>query len=148
MCIRDSPGPDPWDSRSLEWMTASPTPTHNFDHTPVITHRDEFWYRKYGETDDQRLVKIAEAEEVAQTGHRTDVHLPSPSYWPILLCVSFPLIGYGLIFNLGFAFAGAFVLVLSIYGLALEPADDPDAHHASSDEAPAAESATEVGSRG
>ena len=144
----DPPGPDPWDSRSLEWMTASPTPTHNFDHTPVITHRDEFWYRKYGETDDQRLVKIAEAEEVAQTGHRTDVHLPSPSYWPILLCVSFPLIGYGLIFNLGFAFAGAFVLVLSIYGLALEPADDPDAHHASSDEAPAAESATEVGSRG
>ena len=144
----DHPGPDPWDSRSLEWMTASPTPTHNFDHTPVITHRDEFWYRKYGETDDQRLVKIAEAEEVAQTGHRTDVHLPSPSYWPILLCVSFPLIGYGLIFNLGFAFAGAFVLVLSIYGLALEPADDPDAHHASSDEAPAAESATEVGSRG
>ena len=91
---------------------------------------------------------MAEAEEVAQTGHRDDVHLPSPSYWPILLCVSFPLIGYGLIFNLGFAFAGAFVLVLSIYGLALEPADDPDAHHASSDEAPAAESATEVGSRG
>ncbi len=145
----DPPGPDPWDSRSLEWMTASPTPTHNFDHTPVITHRDEFWYRKYGETDDQRLVKIAEAEQVAQTGHRTDVHLPSPSYWPILLCVSFPLIGYGLIFNLGFAFAGAFVLVLAIYGLALEPADDPDAHHDSTDESPAAaESATEVTSRG
>ena len=144
----DPPGPDPWDSRSLEWMTASPTPTHNFDHTPVITHRDEFWYRKYGETDDQRLVKIADAEQVAQTGHRTDVHLPSPSYWPILLCVSFPLIGYGLIFNLGFAFAGAFVLVLSIYGLALEPADDPDAHHDRTDEATAAESLAEVGSRG
>ena len=144
----DPPGPDPWDSRSLEWMTASPTPTHNFDHTPVITHRDEFWYRKYGETDDQRLAKIADAEQVAQTGHRTDVHLPSPSYWPILLCVSFPLIGYGLIFNLGFAFAGAFVLVLSIYGLALEPADDPDAHHDRTDEATAAESVAEVGSRG
>ena len=124
----DHPGPDPWDSRSLEWMTASPTPTHNFDHTPVITHRDEFWYRKYGETDDHRLVRVAEAEEVAQTGHRDDVHLPSPSYWPILLCVSFPLIGYGLIFNLGFAFAGALVLIVSLYGLALEPADDPDAH--------------------
>src|SRR3546814_13748803 len=33
------PGPDPWDSRSLEWMTASPAPAHNFDHVPVVTHQ-------------------------------------------------------------------------------------------------------------
>ena len=139
------PGPDPWDSRSLEWMTASPTPTHNFDDQPVVTHRDEFWYRKYGETEDDKLVKIADAVDVAQTGHRTDVHLPSPSYWPILLCTSFPLIGYGLIFNLGFAAAGGLILVLSIYGMALEPADDPDADHETSDPT---EADTEVSSRG
>jgi len=123
------PGPDPWDARSLEWMTASPTPAHNFDHTPVVTHRDEFWYRKYGETDDHRVVRIAAAEDVAQTGARTDVHLPAPSYWPILLCAALPIIGYGLIFNLGLAFAGGFLVLLSIYGIALEPADDPDAGH-------------------
>ncbi|WP_436793904.1 cytochrome c oxidase subunit I [Actinospongicola halichondriae] len=128
-----SPGPDPWDARSIEWMTASPTPTHNFDHTPVVTHRDEFWFRKYGETDDHKLVPIATAEEVAQTGHRTDVHLPAPSYWPIVLCFSFPLIGYGLIFNLGFAFVGGFITLMALYGLALEPADDPDAGHGHDD---------------
>ena len=129
----DHPGPDPWDSRSLEWMTASPTPTHNFDHTPVITHRDEFWYRKYGETDDNRLVRVAEAEDVAQTGYRTDVHLPAPSYWPIVLCFALPLIGYGLIFNLGFAFVGGGLTLMSLYGLALEPPDDPDAGHGHDD---------------
>ena len=123
------PGPDPWDSRSLEWMTSSPAPKHNFDHVPVVTHRDEFWYRKYGETDDHRIVRIATSEEVAQTGHRTDVHLPAPSYWPILLCASFPLIGWGLIFNLGIAFAGGALALIAIYGLAMEPADDPDAGH-------------------
>ncbi len=128
-----SPGPDPWDSRSLEWMTASPTPTHNFDHVPVVTHRDEFWYRKYGETDDHRTVRIASAEEVAQSGDRTDVHLPAPSYWPILLCVSFPLLGYGLIFNLGFAFVGGAITLFALYGLAMEPADDPDAGHGGHD---------------
>jgi cytochrome c oxidase subunit 1 len=60
-----SPGPDPWDARSLEWMTASPAPKHNFDHVPVVTHRDEFWYRKYGETEDHRIVRIAAAEGMA-----------------------------------------------------------------------------------
>ena len=128
-----NPGPDPWDSRSLEWMTASPAPTHNFDHTPVVTHRDEFWYRKYGETDDNRLVRVAEAEDVAQTGYRTDVHLPAPSYWPIVLCFALPLIGYGLIFNLGFAFVGGGLTLMSLYGLALEPPDDPDAGHGHDD---------------
>jgi len=110
-------------------MTASPTPKHNFDHIPVITHRDEFWYRKYGETDDHRIVRIASSEDVAQTGQRTGVHLPAPSYWPILLCASLPLIGYGLIFNLGLAVAGGVLCLLSIYGMALEPADDPEAGH-------------------
>jgi cytochrome c oxidase subunit 1 len=134
------PGPDPWDARSIEWMTASPTPAHNFDHVPVVTHRDEFWYRKYGETDDHRIVRIAAAEDVAQTGLRRDVHLPAPSYWPILLCASFPLIGWGLIFNLGIAFAGGVLALLAIYGMALEPADDPDGghgHHDDHDHGPA-----------
>ncbi|MGK2928483.1 MAG: cytochrome c oxidase subunit I, partial [Acidimicrobiales bacterium] len=124
-----APGPDPWDARSLEWMTASPTPEHNFDHTPVVTHRDEFWYRKYGETDDHRLVQIATAEEVAQTGTRRGVHLPAPSYWPIVICAAFPLIGYGLIFNLGFAIVGGIMILGGLFGLAQEPADDPDAGH-------------------
>jgi cytochrome c oxidase subunit 1 len=128
------PGPDPWDSRSLEWMTASPTPEHNFDHVPVVTHRDEFWYRKYGETDDHRLVRIARAEEAAQTGERDDVHLPAPSYWPIFICAAFPLIGYGLIFNLGFAIVGGLMILAGVYGLALEPADDPDAGHGHGDD--------------
>ncbi len=124
-----APGPDPWDARSLEWMTASPAPEHNFDHTPVVTHRDEFWYRKYGETDDHRLVQIATAEEVAQTGNRRGVHLPAPSYWPIVICAAFPLVGYGLIFNLGFAIVGGIVILGGLFGLAQEPADDPDAGH-------------------
>ena len=43
-----APGPDPWDARSLEWMTASPVPEHNFDETIVVTQQDEFWHRKWG----------------------------------------------------------------------------------------------------
>jgi cytochrome c oxidase subunit 1 len=30
-------GPNPWNAAGLEWQTASPPPTHNFDETPVVT---------------------------------------------------------------------------------------------------------------
>jgi cytochrome c oxidase subunit 1 len=46
-----------------------------------------------------------------------------------VLAAGLPLIGYGVIFNLAFAFVGAFVVLLAAYGLALEPSVDPDAGH-------------------
>ncbi len=30
-------GDNPWHAKGLEWQTPSPPPTHNFDHTPVVT---------------------------------------------------------------------------------------------------------------
>jgi cytochrome c oxidase subunit I len=30
-------GPNPWNAAGLEWKTASPPPTHNFDETPIVT---------------------------------------------------------------------------------------------------------------
>jgi cytochrome c oxidase subunit I len=31
-------GPNPWGAKGLEWETASPPPTANFDQTPIVTH--------------------------------------------------------------------------------------------------------------
>jgi cytochrome c oxidase subunit I len=123
-------GPDPWDSRSLEWMTASPVPAHNFDEVPTVSHLDEFWHRKYGEDANGKVVRVRATEDVAQRGDAVGVHLPSPSYWPLVAALALPIIGYGMIFNLGLAAVGGVVLVLGIYGWAYEPPDDPEAHHA------------------
>jgi cytochrome c oxidase subunit 1 len=126
-----APGPDPWDARSLEWMVASPTPEHNFDEIPTVTQLDEFWHRKYGKDDDGRTVRIAATEDVTQDGSATGVHLPAPSYWPLVVSVGLPLVGYGLIFNLAWAVPGALLVLGGIYGWALEPADDDEnpPHH-------------------
>jgi cytochrome c oxidase subunit 1 len=110
-------------------MVANPTPSHNFDTVPIVTHLDEFWHRKYGEDEQGRPVRMAATDDVVQAGDPTGVHLPSPSYWPIVIAAGLPLIGYGVIFNLGFAAVGLFVVFVGVYGLGLEPSTDPDAAH-------------------
>ena len=120
------PGPDPWDARSLEWMIPSPTPEYNFSETIVVEEFDEFWHRKYGHDEEGRLVRIAKTEDVAQAPGATDIHLPSPSYWPLVFAAGLPLVGYGLIFNLWWALPGALITITAIFGWVLEPADDPD----------------------
>ncbi len=120
---------DPWDARSLEWMVPSPTPAHNFDESPTVTHLDEFWHRKYGEDERGRPVRIAATAEVVQKGDATDVHLPSPSYWPIVAALGLPIVGYGLIFNLALAGLGGVLVVAGIFGWGLEPSVDADAVH-------------------
>ena len=130
---------DPWDARSLEWMVPSPTPVHNFDVTPTVQSFDEFWHRKYGEDTDGRLVRIAATEDVVQRGDATDVHLPSPSYWPIVLSAGMPFIAYGLIYNLWLALVGGLLIVAALYGWIMEPSTDPSAGHHHDDEPPAAD---------
>lgn len=143
---------DPWDSRSLEWMVPSPTPVHNFDVTPTVQSLDEFWHRKYGEDEDGRLVRIAATEDVVQKGDATDVHLPSPSYYPIVLAFGLPWITWGLIYNLWFCAFGAVFVLAGIYGWIMEPSTDPSDGHGhdedhdddpSGDEAPEADAADE-----
>jgi cytochrome c oxidase subunit I len=39
-------GDDPWEGNSLEWVTTSPPPSHNFHHLPEVhSERPAFDYR-------------------------------------------------------------------------------------------------------
>ncbi|NCG38993.1 MAG: cytochrome c oxidase subunit I [Actinobacteria bacterium] len=128
------PGPDPWDARSLEWMLPSPTPEHNFDVIPTIESQDEWWHRKYGYDEDGNVIRVATIEEAAQKGDAVGVHLPSPSFWPLVLAIGMPLIGYGIIFNLWLCVLGGLLSGGAIYAWILEPVDDPDAGHGHDDD--------------
>jgi cytochrome c oxidase subunit 1 len=74
-------------------------------------------------------VRVAATEDVAQTGTAKNVHLPSPSYYPLVIGFSLPIIGYGLIFNFLICIPGAILLLWGVYGWVFEPADDPDVPH-------------------
>ena len=125
---RPDVGPDPWDGRTIEWSIQSPAPGHNFDVDPVVTSLDDFWHRKYQPDETGRLRLAHTADELAQPGDGTGVHLPAPSYWPIVLAASMPIIGYGVIFNLWLAIPGILLMTMALWGWALEPADDLDPH--------------------
>jgi cytochrome c oxidase subunit 1 len=119
-------GNDPWDARSVEWISTSPPPAHNFDVVPEITELDELWHRKYAEDERGRLVRVARTEDVVDKGVATNVHMPAPSYWPLVVAFGLVIVGYGMIFSLVMAAVGGFILFVGVYGWALEPSDDED----------------------
>jgi cytochrome c oxidase subunit 1 len=113
---------DPWDARTLEWSLASPPPEHNFDEIPEVRALDDFWHRKYAEDRSGRVVPVqAGASDHGHEGGGHAIHLPGPSYWPLVAAAGLPTIAYGVLYSWPLAFAGALILLVGIYGWALEP---------------------------
>ncbi|MBP9116066.1 MAG: cytochrome c oxidase subunit I [Acidimicrobiia bacterium] len=131
-------GADPWDARTLEWSIPSPVPEYNFLEVPHVEAVDDFWHRKYTEDADGRLmlregvditkepIRVTTQEAIEKYG----VHLPSPSFWPLILGLALPIAGYGLVFHNWFLCGlGVFVFAFSLLGWSLEPDAEPHAHH-------------------
>ncbi|MEP6475708.1 MAG: cytochrome c oxidase subunit I [Actinomycetota bacterium] len=115
---------DPWDGRTIEWMTTSPPPDYNFAEIPQVHALDDFWHRKYAEDKSGRLVPV-QAGAAAEAGAHEDaghgIHLPNPSFWPIIAAAGLPLLGYGVLFHWWMAGLGAVLVLVAFYGWALEP---------------------------
>ena len=56
---------------------------------------------------------------------RQPIHLPSPSYWPVLVALMLPVIAFGVIFFVPAAIAGVAGVVVCLFGWALEPSVEP-----------------------
>ncbi len=131
-------GNDPWDARTIEWTTTSPPPHYDFAEIPVIHSRDDFWHQKYREDDQGNVLPpVAGAAVDAPTGGHGDahgehegghgdIHMPSPSYFPLIAALGLPIIAIGLIYDYALIPVGAALLVIGIYGWALEPATEED----------------------
>jgi cytochrome c oxidase subunit 1 len=130
---KGKPSPlDPWDARTLEWLTTSPPKAHNFDRIPVVHHLDEFFHRKYEEdTASHTMKKIAEGEDLVRAEEEAaeqNIHLPSPSYWPLVLAIGVGVLGMGVVYGVPIMVLGGAIVLFASYGWVLEPsvAEDID----------------------
>jgi cytochrome c oxidase subunit 1 len=123
---------DPWDARTLEWSVSSPPPEYNFAVVPVVTSLDDWWHRKYTEDDEGRLVKLPAggadaADQLPANFDPHNIHMPSPSYWPLIFAVSLPIMGYGFVFKNWFLLgAGVVVALFGLLGWGIEPPTEPE----------------------
>jgi cytochrome c oxidase subunit 1 len=142
-------GPNPWGAATLEWSIPSPPPVYNFAKIPVVHSRMPLWEGDptrdagipHGRTEEEteRVTLLGtkvgevhdpEADENRMSSHDLGIHLPPPSYWPIVTAMAISAIFIGLIFRRvdGWAhnlwllvFVGVAALVVSIYAWAFEP---------------------------
>jgi len=95
-----------------------------------VHHLDEFFHRKYEEDEATRTMKqITTAEElIAEQERNADkhIHMPSPSYWPIVLAFGLPVITFGLIYSYLIAVVGGVIVLFAAYGWSLESSTAPE----------------------
>jgi cytochrome c oxidase subunit 1 len=136
---QDAPA-DPWDGRTLEWAIASPPPPYNFAEIPTVHALDDFWHQKYTEDETGRLVRRP-AEELPPEPQRVDpedtshgIHLPSPSFYPLVASLGLPVIAYGMIYSAYYvAIIGGMIVLAGLYAWAMEPSAEPDDSHSPHD---------------
>ena len=114
-------GGDPWDARTLEWSIPSPPPEYNFVEIPVVHGRDEWWARKRRQV--RRAVPVGGGAE-EQAAH--SIHMPQPSYLPIVVSIGLLIGGFGLIYNVAVAAIGGAIAMIAIYAWSFEPVNEPE----------------------
>ena len=120
-------GHDPWDARTLEWSIPSPPPHYNFAEIPTVHAVDDYWHQKYVEDPNGRPVPVPAGAAVATEEHghdEHDIHMPNPSYMPLIAAIGLPIIAIGLIYSFFLIPVGAAISVMGLYGWVLEPASD------------------------
>ena len=125
----EASGDDPWDARTIEWMTATPPKHHNFDVIPVVTSRDEFWHRKYAESEQGIPVAVPVGASVDHDadGDAGHIHMPDPSLWPAIHTLGVLPLGYGLVYaNWLLIGIGAVWMVAGMFGWIIEPLAEGD----------------------
>ena len=110
---RDTTG-DPWDGRTLEWSVPSPAPHYNFAIAPVVTQRDDWWYRK---------------QKVQRRPHKSeyvDIVLPKNSGRGVIVGGLAFVVGFALIWHIWWLAA---VAAIALIGVVISRTMDDDSEY-------------------
>jgi cytochrome c oxidase subunit 1 len=106
---------DPWDARTIEWTLPSPVPFYNYKEIPVVHYRDDFWFKKYPDSEHPKV------EGPTSVKDEHGIHMPGPSYMPAFLSLGITVFGYGLLFkSIPVSVVGLVMTALGMFGWAFE----------------------------
>ena len=114
-------GANPWDASTLEWTMSSPPPHYNFAVIPKVESRDPLWHpyvepgRPY---DSEPGGVIPRLQPDPAPEH---VHMPDPSYWPLVMATGMLVITVGALIGLSVVIPGVILTFIGLYGWAFEP---------------------------
>ena len=123
---------DPWDARSLEWLTTSPPQPFNFRVIPRVASADPLWDEGRPSTDEENVPREGWQEELTHAPHGTRLvvatrmldgvpeeitRLPVASAWPFFLGISLAVMLIGVLTDVWVLFGlGIAGIVVSLFG--------------------------------
>jgi cytochrome c oxidase subunit I+III len=82
-------GPNPWDAATLEWAVASPPPSYNFVHIPVVGSAQPLWDDDFpvvgGLRYDRRELIVSSVVDARPQSRESSV---GPSIWPFFAAIA------------------------------------------------------------
>jgi cytochrome c oxidase subunit 1 len=102
-------GNDPWGGPTLEWAIPSPPPPHNFGSIPHVGSLDPLWHKESREA------------ALASNQVRGHIHMPPPSYWPMVSAFGITLMMSGMILGWWFGIPGLLITLVGLFSWAFEP---------------------------
>jgi cytochrome c oxidase subunit 1 len=115
-------GANPWGAGTLEWTIPSPPPEYNFAALPNVTSRYPLWE---GSEVDAESARINSQE--GKTPADLHIVMPYSTIKPMIVALSLVIMFTGLMTSRAVLFAGAAVMVVSLYSWLLSPLE-PEHH--------------------
>ena len=133
-------GDNPWGAPTLEWATSSPPPEYNFLEIPIVRSRMPLWesdpvlnrgipHGRHEEDVEQITfggTRIAESEDAMDmaskmSAHDLGIHLPPPSWLPLMLALAISIFFSGFIVHWAISAVAAVSILGIAYAFAFEP---------------------------